>query len=91
MILADLLGAGTVILCGILIKYVKLYDLMAGYNMLSPEEKAKVEEIGSRKSEALWFKAYALGHFCFFGLINLGCFFRSKLKVFWLPTAVATR
>ncbi|SFH14877.1 hypothetical protein SAMN05660649_04053 [Desulfotomaculum arcticum] len=30
MILADLLGAGTVILCGILIKYVKLYDLMAG-------------------------------------------------------------
>lgn len=43
MILADLLSAGTVILCGILIKYVKLYNLIAGYNMLSPEEKAKVD------------------------------------------------
>jgi len=43
MILANLLSAGTVILCGILIKYARLYDLIAGYNMLSPEEKAKVD------------------------------------------------
>lgn len=43
MILAELLGAGTVLLCGILIKYAKLYDLIAGYNMLPQEEKAKVD------------------------------------------------
>lgn len=43
MILAELLSAGTVLLCGILIKYARLYDLIAGYNMLSPEEKAKVD------------------------------------------------
>jgi hypothetical protein len=43
MILSELLSAGTVLLCAILIKYAKLYDLMAGYNILPPERKAKVD------------------------------------------------
>jgi hypothetical protein len=82
MILAELLSAGTLLLCAILIKYAKLYDLMAGYNMLPPEEKSKVDakRLGNFVGNCLLAMAGVLVAGAI--LIYFGCYWAETLS--WL-------
>ena len=46
MVIAPLLIAGMTLILGLLIKYGKLYDLIAGYNTASPDERERTNIVG---------------------------------------------
>ncbi|MFT7073079.1 DUF3784 domain-containing protein [Patiriisocius sp. Uisw_017] len=58
------------IIMGIVIRYFKLYPLIAGYNTLSPEEKAKVP---IKKLATLMRNVLVL-----MGIIMIACFYLSE-------------
>ncbi len=46
MVIANLLTAGMTLILGLLIKYGKLYGLIAGYNTTSPDERERTDIVG---------------------------------------------